>query len=306
MSALKAIGGSIKNFMILFSFIVNLILLIVLIILGLLIFEIKNQIATPLISGLHSSFVGLDQATIDWTIPVRTSVPVVLDIPLQQNTVVVLTEAVPLTVSANITLPGVGELNNATVNLSLPTGLRLPVALDLNVPVRDQQLPVSLDVRAVIPLRDTQLHDPFANLQLMFEPLAVALYNLPNGFNEVPSFVAGALDADGLNLLAPNAYSQQPWPGFSQTAGVGYTLSGEQWPASNLPLQTGIIPLGGIPLLDEQLRPLVWAEGGPQAVNTEAIAALNAQGVPPWAYGNGEVPPPAAPVTEDATPAPAG
>jgi hypothetical protein len=35
MGALKAIGGSIKNFMILFSFIVNLILVIVLIILGL-------------------------------------------------------------------------------------------------------------------------------------------------------------------------------------------------------------------------------------------------------------------------------
>lgn len=310
MGALKAIGGSIKNFMILFSFIVNLILVIVLIILGLVIFEIKNQIASPLISGLHSSFVGLDEATIDWTIPVRASVPVVLDIPLQQNTIVVLTENVPLTVSANITLPGVGELNNATVSLSLPVGLQLPVALNLNVPVRDQQLPVSLDVRAVIPLRETQLHDPFDNLRLMFEPLAVALSNLPSGFNEVPGFVSGALDSDGINLLAPNAYSQDPWPGFSQTAGTAYSLNGEPWPAANIPLDTGVIPLGGIPALDQQLRPDVWAAGGPAAINAQAEQQLTAQGVPPWAYG-GEgsegMPTPAAtaePVASEPTPLP--
>ena len=310
MGALKAIGGSIKNFMILFSFIVNLILIIVLIILGLLIFEIKNQIATPLISGLHSSFVGLDEAVIDWTIPVRASVPVQLDIPLQQNTIVVLTDNVPLTVSANITLPGVGELNNATVNLSLPVGLQLPVALNLNVPVRDQQLPVSLDVRAVIPLRDTQLHDPFDNLRLMFEPLAVALSNLPGGFNEVPAFVGNALDSDGINLLAPNAYSQDPWPGFSQTAGTAYSLNGEAWPAANIPLDTGIVPLGGIPALDQQLRPEVWAAGGPQTVNEEAQAQLDSQGVPPWAYGGAGasgIPTPAAtiaPVVTEPTPMP--
>jgi len=117
MGALKAIGGGIKNFMILFSFIVNLILIIVLVVLVLLIFDIKNNVASPLLTGLHSSFVGLDEATIDWTIPVRDTIPVVLNVPLRTQTTVVLTQSVPLIVNATITLPGVGVLNNASVNL---------------------------------------------------------------------------------------------------------------------------------------------------------------------------------------------
>lgn len=289
MRALKAIGGSIKNFMILFSFIVNLILVVVLVVLGLMLFEIKNNIATPLVSGLHSSFVGLDEATIDWTIPVRADVPVNLDIALQQNTVVVLTESVPLNVSANIILPGVGNLNNASVALTLPAGTRLPVALDLNVPVRDT-LPIALDVRAVIPLDRTQLHDPLANLQLMFDPLARILVNLPNGFDEVPAFAADVLDGDGVNLLADNTYTEHPWPGFSQTAGIGYTLANESVPPVNLPIQTGIVPVGGIPGLDQQLRPEIYAQGGPQAVNAQAALAMEAQSVPAVAY-QGSAPP---------------
>ncbi len=276
MRALKAIGGSIKNFMILFSFIVNLVLVVVLIVLGLTIFEIKNQIAAPLVSGLHSSFVGLDQATIDWTIPVRADVPVNLDIALQQNTAVVLTAPVPLNVTANITLPGVGVLNNANVALTLPQGLVLPVALNLNVPVRDS-LPIALDVRAVIPLDQTQLHDPFANLQLMFDPLARILTNLPDGFDQVPAFIADALDADGVDLLADNAYTARPWPGFSRTAGLDYELADEPVPPENRPLLTGIVPIGGIPILDALLRPELYARGGPAQVNEAARAALDVE-----------------------------
>ncbi len=309
MRALSAIGGSIKNFMILFSFIVNLILVIVLIVLGLLIFEIKNQVATPLISGLHSSFVGLNEATIDWTIPVRAQVPVRLDVPVALDTVVVLTDAVPLTVSANITLPGVGELNNATVNLSLPAGLQLPVSLNFTLPL-DQQLPVNLDVRAVIPLNQTQLQDPFENLRLMFEPLAVGLHNLPDGFNEVPGFVGDVLDSDGINLLAPNEYSLDPWVGFSRTAGIGYSLGDVPVPPANLPFETGLVPLGGIPLIDQLIRPEIWYAGGPLNVNAQAQAGLTQQGVPDWSYnGDGvptSAPPPEAQPIPDATPAPSG
>jgi hypothetical protein len=288
MRALKVIGSSIKNIMILFSFVVNLVLVLVLIFLGLQIFEIKQNIALPLLSGLHSSFVGLDQAVIDYTIPVRADVPVNLDIALQQNTVVVLTEAVPLNVTANINLPGIGNLNNANVALTLPAGTRLPVALDLIVPVRDS-LPIALDVRAVIPLRETQLTDPFQNLKLMFEPLAVMLYNLPDGFEEVPAFIGDVLDGDGLNLLAENAYSRAPWPGFSRTAGLGYTLGNEEIPPANLPIETGIVPIGGIPLLDQQLRPQIYAQGGPVTVNAQAVTMLEAQAIPAASYEGSDV-----------------
>lgn len=283
MRMIRTTGNVIKGFMILFSFIVNLVLIIVVVVLALTIFDIKNNIATPLLTGLHSSFVGLDEATIDWTIPVRDSIPVVLDIPLQTDTVVTLTDPVPLAVTATITLPGVGVLNNATVNLTLPEGLALPVHLDLTVPV-DQQLDVALDVRAVIPISETQLHDPISNLRLTFEPIVRALYNLPNNFDEAGQFVSAVLSGNAPDLLAESDYSRDPWTGFSRTAGVGYALGNEPVPITNQPMQTGIVPEGGIPALDEQLRPEIYVRGGPQIVNQQAGDYMESLSVPSHYY----------------------
>src|SRR3954471_8653773 len=123
MRALRAFGRFFKNFMIIFSFIVNIVLIVVVVALVVFIFDIKDNIVTPLVTGLHSSFVGLDESTIDWTIPVRDTIRVKFDLPLSQATTVTLTTSVPLNVSATITLPGVGHLNNAQVYLNLPAGL---------------------------------------------------------------------------------------------------------------------------------------------------------------------------------------
>lgn len=283
MRVLKAIGSGIKNFFILFSFIVNLILVIVIVALVLLIFDIKNNVVTPLITGLHSSFVGLDESTIDWTIPVRDRIPVVLNIPLETDTIVRLTEPVPLQLNATITLPGVGVLNNAIVNLSLPEGTPLNVNLSLNVPV-DEMLDIALDVRAVIPINQTQLHDPINNLRLTFEPIARALYNLPGDWDETIAMVNEITGGGQVDLLAENDYSRSPWPGYGQTAGVGYTLSGETWPAQNLPLGTGIVQQGGIPALDEGVRPELYAAGDPDTINAQARAAMADQGIQPHTY----------------------
>jgi hypothetical protein len=279
---LRGLGKFIWRFMVIFSFIVNLVLVVVIIGLLLFIFDIKNNIAQPLVTGLHSSFIGLDQATIDWTIPVRADVPVNLEIPLKQNTVVVLTEDVPLNVIAQIYTPNL-QLTNASVSLTLPKDLQLPVALDLPVTVEDS-LPVSLDVRAVIPLQNTQLHDVAENLRLLFEPLAVGLTNLPGSFSEVGPFL-GDVFAGRANLLQANAYTANPWPGFSMTAGLNYPdeLLTAPVPQENVAVQTGIVPKGGIPGLDEQIRPEVYAAGGPDAVNN-SMAAQSAGGIPPQYY----------------------
>jgi hypothetical protein len=276
---MRAIRKFIWRFMVIFSFIVNFVLVLVLLGLGLLIFDIKSNIATPLVAGLHSSFVGLDQATIDWTIPVRDTIPVVLNIPLDTDTTVVLTAPVPLNVNATIDLPNFPAFNvPATVALTLPAGLELPVSLDLNVPV-DEELDISLDVRAVIPLQETQIHDPVNNLRLLFEPLTRALFNLPDDFGEAGALASDVLAGNPPNLLEDNAYSLSPWPGYSRTAGLNYDLLGQPMPLENVPRLTGIVQTGGIPLLDEQLRPEVYASGGPEAVNAQAATALQAQGI---------------------------
>ena len=287
MRALRRFGRFIWRFMVIFSFVVNVILVIVLLALGVLIFDIKNNIATPLVAGLHSSFVGLDHATIDWTIPVRDEIPVVLDIPLQTNTVVTLTNPVPLSVSATIIRQGVDILGGpVTVNLQLPTGLQLPVALDLNVEV-DQTMPVELDVRAVIPLEETQLHDVADNLRLLLEPFAIALHNLPDDFGGAFSLGRDVITGNAPDLLAPNDYSRNPWPGYSMTAGLGYHLYNEPIPADNLPVRTGIVPPGGISALDEQLRPELYEQGGPQAINRQAQESLQTRGLPARFYRGG-------------------
>ncbi len=282
MRGLRRFGRYFKNFMIIFSFVVNVVLVLVILVLAVTIFDLKNNVVTPLVAGLHSSFVGLDEATIDWTIPVRDTIPVKFDLPLNQQTVVTLTQAVPLSVAATITLPGVGVLNNAQVFLQLPAGLQLPVQLNLSVPV-DQQVPISLDVRAVIPLNQTQLHDPVDNLRLVFEPITRALYNLPDNLGEAGQMVGDVLSGKGIDLLAENDYSRNPWRGFSRTAGLNYTLGNETVPPSNIPLNTGIVVTGGIPALDQLLRPDVYNEGGPAEVNRRAEQGL-APDVPRYAY----------------------
>lgn len=281
---LRAIGRFFWRFMVVFSFIVNIVLLVVVLFLLVTIFDIKNNIAAPLVQGLHSSFVGLKDATIDWTIPVRDTIPVVLDIPLQTETTVVLTEAVPINVIAYIDILS----QPAQVSLNLPAGLELPVRLDLNVGV-NQPLDVELDVRAVIPLKDTQLNDPVTNLQLLLEPMAIGLDNLPNNFGEAFSMIGDALGGNAPDLLAANAYSERPWPGYSTTAGLNYPLANVPFPAANLPCQTGIVPLGGIAALDEQLawRQNVWAAGGPEAVNDAARQQMDAQSVTDAFYNGG-------------------
>ncbi len=278
---MRRLGRYFWRFMVIFSFIVNIVLLVVVAVLLLTLFDIKRNIAQPLVGGLYSAFVGLEDATIDWTIPVRANIPVNLDIPLKQNTIVTLTQAVPLTVIAQISAPAL-QLSNARVQLELPVGLQLPVSLDLNVVV-DDTLPVSLDVRAVIPLQETQLYDVAQSLQLLFEPLAVGLYNLPEDWNGAFGLVGDVMGGRA-NLLAPNAYSVQPWPGFSRSAGYNYPLElmTAPIPSDNLAVNTGILPLGGIPLLDQQVRPDLYLNGmGPLELNAQAAAQ---SGVPATYY----------------------
>ncbi len=267
MVALKRWWNGFKTFAIIFSFITNFVLVLVLIFVVFLIFQIKNGIAEPLVTGLHSSFVGLDQARILTTIPVddtihvndsinvndtivvNDSIPVKLNIPLQQNTIVTLTSDVPLKLPTTFTLRD-GTTLNGTVGLSLPTGLQLPVALNLNVPV-DQPLPITLHVPinlkvpvnlAVpihlkvpvdIPLSQTELHDPFDKLRGLFDPFVRLLGNLPSNWGEVPDFISRVFSGNPPNLLADNRYTQKPWAGF--TTGVNPPTPVPTAPRLNLP-----------------------------------------------------------------------
>lgn len=163
-----------------FSFIVNLVLIVVIIVLVNYLFVLKEIVGNGLIGGLHDNFVKMDQAHIITDIQVDTSIPVVFDLPLSQGTSVVLTEDTPIE-SATI------YLNDAPVplDITLPQGTALGINLDLTVPV-DTEIDVSIPVHVDIPLDQTELHEPFVGLQQVVTPYNDMLKPLPNSWDEAP------------------------------------------------------------------------------------------------------------------------
>ncbi len=175
------------------SLTVNLILIIVLIILGRLLFDIKSLVNDGLLGGLYNNFVLMDQAHItttilvEDTITVQDTIPVVFDLPLNQETTVTLTEDVPVP-NTLVYLNGTG----VPTTVVLPAGTPLAIQLDLVVPVNQTipvvlNVPVKLTVPVDIPLEETQLHQPFTGLQGVIAPYHTLLNGLPNSWEETPA-----------------------------------------------------------------------------------------------------------------------
>jgi hypothetical protein len=171
------------------SLVVNLVLIVLLLSLANQLFTLKKLVQEQVLGGLYENFVRMDQAHIRTTIPVNTSVAAQFDLPLQTNTVVVLTEPTLLENAsvASLTIGGLGSgmtITNAPATILLAEGTRLPVALDLTVPV-DQQIPVSLMVNVDIPLSETDLHQPFVGLQEVIRPYYLLLQETPDSWSDV-------------------------------------------------------------------------------------------------------------------------
>lgn len=170
---------ALKNVALIFSFVVNLLLVIALLLLLPNIIPFINRTAIPIVNGLNQSFAEMNRATITRAISVEELVPVDLDVDLSTTTVVTLSEDVTLgNYPITMVLPGGGGQISGNVTLVLPTGLALPVQLKLNVPVTDH-IPVNLVVDVSIPLTDTELSTPLARLENLFGPLADQLDRLP-------------------------------------------------------------------------------------------------------------------------------
>lgn len=173
-----------KNVAIILSFSLNMVFLIFLILAGFYIIPVVNSIAEPIVGGLHQSFVDMGQARIVRTIVVEDTIPVVFDLPLQTTTNARLTEPVPMNIPTTFVLPGGGGFINGNVSFELPAGTDLPVQFDITVPV-SQTIPVNLAVTVDIPLDETELGEPFNNLQAIFDPLNDFLTNMPSTNGEL-------------------------------------------------------------------------------------------------------------------------
>ncbi|HRT31544.1 MAG TPA: hypothetical protein P5211_03920 [Anaerolineae bacterium] len=172
-----------KNFALIFSFLVNLILVVVLLLLIRPLFMAKTEIAEPLLGNLDSAFAALGKTNIQTTVTINDALPVTFNLPLQQTTRVVLTEPVPLSVPTTFSLGNQGTIYG-WVSLNLPAGMVLPVALDLNVPV-NTTVPVVMEVPVTIKLDEAGMGPAITQLRSVFSPIQATLQQIPNSPEEI-------------------------------------------------------------------------------------------------------------------------
>jgi len=168
----------------LLSLTVNIILIAVLIYLGSQFSSIKRMVRDDVLAGLYTNFALMDQASIKTTIPIHTNVPAKFDLPLDTDTVVVLSKDTRIP-GARVTLNTGGlTIVDAPTDITLPAGTRLPIHLTLQVPV-DQEIPVDLSVGVNIPLNKTDLHQPFVGLQNLVAPYYVMVSKMPESWSQM-------------------------------------------------------------------------------------------------------------------------
>jgi len=176
-----------KNVAILFSFLVNIVLVIAAAILVLQadsILSVKTEIAEPLLADLDQAFAALEQTAIQSTVYITDTIPFVFDLSLEHNADVILTQPVPLYVPAQFVLPGGGGTINGSVSLSLPQGQALPVALAISAPV-STTVPVIMEIPVTIELSEAGMGPAIEQLRTVFRPVTSFVQSLPDTTEEL-------------------------------------------------------------------------------------------------------------------------
>lgn len=159
------------------ALLIAVILLIIVIVIGFNAVKVANAVNQDLVGQLYSSFVAMDQAHIKSTIPIESEVPAKFDLQLDTITTVTLSEDVYINAATVSLSTGGLSITNAPTNIILPAGSELPIHLVLTVPV-DEMIPVVMDVEVDIPMSQTELHEPFLNLQQTIQPYYMWLWSL--------------------------------------------------------------------------------------------------------------------------------
>jgi hypothetical protein len=209
MEGLKRFWNAFKDIAIIFSFVVNFVLVVLLLLVSIpalrTAFALKNSMVEPLLNNLDAAFVGLGEATINtsveidepipiqFNLPLSQSLPIDFMLPIEQDTVVILRQSVPLNnLPAQFNLPSGGGVINGSVSLSLPAGLPLPIRLSMAVPVVqtvpvrmdvpvDATIPIQMTVPVNIALGEAGLDPAVEDLRAVFRPLKEQVEGLPDG-----------------------------------------------------------------------------------------------------------------------------
>ncbi len=190
---------------ILFSFLVNCILVAVLIGGVYPLLQLKNNFLEPLLTDLDLAFQGLGTTTINTTVEVDQTIPISFtlpmsqpldldfQLPIEQDTSVVLTQPTRIeNVAITFVLPAGGGVINGSGSIVLPANTVLPVHLNMVVPVRrtipvvmdvpvDQTIPIQMAIPVSIQLGEAGLDPAVQELRAVFTPLNDFVQSLPDG-----------------------------------------------------------------------------------------------------------------------------
>lgn len=160
------------------SFLINVVLLIIIGVLAGVLLTNRGQVvglagntttfAANNLSELQDVVTQLEGATIRTTIPLSQPLSLAgkgIFVPVDQVTEVRLTQPVPLVLSgADIDLGNGNLLRANNINLTLPEGTPLQIALKMDISLDSVTIPVQLDVPVSIPLAETELGPQFQRL----------------------------------------------------------------------------------------------------------------------------------------------
>jgi hypothetical protein len=156
----------------LISMVVNVVLLALVLILfdmvGVLQQTANDQVSS-LMGGLYQNFEKMERATITRTIPVDANIPLNITVPVETTTRITLATDTVIP-NAHVFISEGGITINAPARVTLPANTALNVNIERFDLLVQNTIPVHLDVPVNIPLRETELNEPFIGLQDVIEP----------------------------------------------------------------------------------------------------------------------------------------
>lgn len=144
------------------SLVLNVLLMVGLIVIGRNLRR-STETMTSLAGSVREGFSTLLSAELVTEVVVNQQIPLELDLPLQQDTVVTLTEQTSVE-GALITIHTSNfQVYNAPAEVVLPPGTRLPIALAANIPLRTT-IPVEFEIPVRVSIDGSNLGPAFEAL----------------------------------------------------------------------------------------------------------------------------------------------
>lgn len=171
-----------KNFAVVFSLLMNFIMLTIFLFVTLLVIPYTNFM-TSFITELKSAFNQLERAELVQKINLNTEMPINFTLPLSDTVNFTPTEPITIPITTTMDFPD-GYSMDGELQFILPAGTNLPLSLNLDLPV-DQTVPISVNIDIVIPIDETELGQTFREIEAIYDPFERFLIKLPSSNEEL-------------------------------------------------------------------------------------------------------------------------